>query len=89
MSKWLNPTEAAIGQFFSAEHVSSDPNNHCVPIYDVLQVPEDHDIIILVMPYLRNYDSPAFETIGETVDFFGQALKGLQFMHKHQVAHRF
>ena len=89
VSKSLHPFEAEIGNLFSSEPLSSDPDNHCVPIYDVLQVPGDDDSIIIVMPYLREYNSPRFETVGEAVDFFSQALKGIQFMHKHQVVHRF
>ena len=89
MSKSLHPSEATIAQFFSSEPLLSDPNNHCVPVYEILQVPEEDDHIIIVMPFLRKYHNPNFETIGEVVDFFSQALKGLQFMHQHRVAHRF
>ena len=89
VSKSLNPFEAAIAQFLSSEPLSSDPDNHCVPIYDILQVPEEEDHIIMVMPYLKPFDCPNFETIGEVIDFFTQALKGMQFMHRHNVAHRF
>jgi len=88
VSKSLHSTEATIGKFFSSEPLSSDPDNHCVPIYDVLQVRDDDDYIVLVMPFLRKYDSPNFETIGEVVDFFSQALKGMRFMHRYRVAHR-
>ena len=89
VAKSLHPFEATIGQLLSSEPLSSDPDNHCVPIYDVLQVPDADDYIIIVMPFLRDYNSPNFETIGEVVDFFGQALRGMQFMHNHHVAHRF
>jgi len=83
-----HPYEAAIGGFLSSEPLRSDPHNHCVPIYEVLQVPDDDDKILLVMPLLRSYNSPRFDTFGETVDFFKQIFEGLQFMHKHHVAHR-
>jgi len=83
-----HPFEADIGTFFSTDPLASQPSNHCVPIYDVLQVPEDEDIIILVMPLLRMYDDPRFDTFGEAVAFFKQIFEGLQFMHKHHVAHR-
>jgi len=88
VSKSLHPSEAKIAQFFSSEPLVSDPSNHCVPVYDILQVPEEDDRIIIIIPFLRKYDSPNFETIGEVVSFFSQALKGMQFMHQHRVAHR-
>jgi len=88
VSKSLHPSEATIAQFLSSEPLLSDPNNHCVPVYDILQVPNEDDRIIIIMPFLREYNSPNFETIGEIVGLFSQALKGMQFMHQHRVAHR-
>jgi hypothetical protein len=61
-----------IGRFLSSEPLASDPLNHCVPIYDVLQVPDDDDKVLLVMPLLRDYNSPRFDTFGEVLDFFKQ-----------------
>ena len=43
-----------------------------MPIYEVLKVPLENDKVILVMPLLRSWDEPAFETVGEGVDFFQQ-----------------
>jgi hypothetical protein len=43
-----------------------------VPIYEFLKVPGDDDKVILVMPLLRGWDRPEFETVGEGVDFFRQ-----------------
>lgn len=86
--KSLHPHEAEIGQYFSMDSVASDKHNHCIPIYKVLQVPDDDDLVILVMPFLRPHDDPAFDTIGEAVEFFGQVFEGLRFMHQHYVAHR-
>jgi len=82
------PHEAEIGTFFSEMSLASDPSNHCVPIYDILHVPDDHDLTLLVMPLLRTWDDPRFDTFGEAVAFFKQIFEGLQFMHKHRVAHR-
>jgi len=88
VEKSVHPHEADIGAFFSSEPLASDPANHCVPIQHVLQVPDDADKIILVMPLLCRYDKPRFDTFGEVVEFFRQIFEGLQFMHKHYVAHR-
>ncbi|KII92699.1 hypothetical protein PLICRDRAFT_481591 [Plicaturopsis crispa FD-325 SS-3] len=86
--KSVHPYEAEIGQFLSSDPLSQDPTNHCVPFLDVLQVPDDDDILIIVMPLLRDYDNPRFDTIGEAVDFLTQVIEGVHFMHKHHVAHR-
>ncbi|RDB25211.1 hypothetical protein Hypma_007478 [Hypsizygus marmoreus] len=82
------PDEARIGQLFSSEPLASHPSNRCIPIFDVLRVPNDDDTIILVMPVLYRNEVPPFETIGEIVDFCRQVFEGLRFMHEHHVAHR-
>ncbi|EGN92979.1 hypothetical protein SERLA73DRAFT_190357 [Serpula lacrymans var. lacrymans S7.3] len=86
--KSRHPFEADIGRYFSSGQLVKDPANHCVPIYEVIEVPKEQDKIMLVMPLLREYDDPPFDTFGEAVDCFRQIFEGLQFMHKHHVAHR-
>ena len=71
----VHPYEAEIGTYLSSEPLASDPKNHCVPIYDVLQVPDVDDRIILVMPLLRKYNRPPMQTFGESVDFFQQVFE--------------
>ena len=66
------PHEVEIAQFFSAEPLASNPKNCCVPIYDVLRIPNDEDAAILVMPLLYEFVQPLFETVGELVEFFRQ-----------------
>lgn len=88
ISKSLYPFEVEIGQFFSSPAMAKSAHNHCVPIYEALQVPDDENVCILVMPMLRPYDDPRFDTMGEAVEFFRQIFEGLQFMHQHHVAHR-
>jgi hypothetical protein len=70
--KSLHPFEIEIAKFLSADSLASDPRNHCVPILDVLQVPEDDDVMLLVMPFFRPYDKPCFDTFGEAVECFRQ-----------------
>lgn len=64
--------EQEIATYFSSKELADIPENHCVPIWEVMQVPDDNDIIILVMPLLRDCMSPAFETVGEVVEFLSQ-----------------
>lgn len=53
--------------------------NHCVPVYDVLSVPDEEDRVIIVMPLLQEYLRPPFGTIGEAVECFRQLFEvGLQ-----------
>ncbi|KAI0709588.1 kinase-like domain-containing protein [Cerioporus squamosus] len=86
--KSVHPYEVNIGRYLASPPLSDDPRNHCCPILDVLQDPRDPDIQLVVMPFLRQYNDPKFGTVGEAVEFFRQALEGLQFMHEHHVAHR-
>ncbi|KAL6303554.1 kinase-like domain-containing protein [Sparassis latifolia] len=88
VSKSTHPHEAEIGQFFSSEPLRSDPQNRCIAIHAVLQDPMDQDLIVLVMPFLRVYNDPRFDTVGEAVEFFRQIFVALQFMHHNHVAHR-
>ncbi|KAI0775850.1 kinase-like domain-containing protein [Trametes elegans] len=83
-----HPYEISIIQLFSSEPCASDPANHCIPAYEVLDVPDDTDLKIIVMPFLRKFFDPRFLTIGEAAEFFRQTFEGLQFMHAHNVAHR-
>ena len=67
----VHPYEVEIGQYFSSESLRDDPANHCVPIYEVIPIPEEPRVI-LVMPLLRDYVSPPFSTFGEVVECFRQ-----------------
>ncbi|KAJ7441498.1 hypothetical protein B0H11DRAFT_1882367, partial [Mycena galericulata] len=77
--------ELEIGTFFSQLR---DPRNHCVPIYETLHPPMHPDKAIIVMPLLREFRNPPFDTVGEIVDCFRQVPQGIQYMHRYQVAHR-
>ena len=104
VSRKIHPYEREIATMFSTEPLKSDPRNHCVPIFEVLDVPETDDFL-LVMPMLRAFNNPPFKAVGEAVEFFRQLfevclavlnlhasfdsdLQGLQFMHECHVAHR-
>ncbi|EGO25686.1 hypothetical protein SERLADRAFT_415165 [Serpula lacrymans var. lacrymans S7.9] len=88
ITKSRHPYEIEIGRLFSTEPLVSDLYNYSVPLYDVLDVPDDEDQALLVMPLLRPFHRPRFDTCGEVVDFFRQLFLGLRFIHKQHVAHR-
>ncbi|KDQ64115.1 hypothetical protein JAAARDRAFT_27739 [Jaapia argillacea MUCL 33604] len=81
-------TEIAIALFLASEKCKRDPRNHCVSIYDNFSDPLEPDISFIVMPLLRPFDDPEFGTVGEVLDFIGQTLEGLMFLHSVNVAHR-
>ncbi|THH20527.1 hypothetical protein EUX98_g8563 [Antrodiella citrinella] len=80
--------EITIARMLSSKDVSGNPNNHCVPVLDVLPDPLDSSNALLVMPYLRPFNSPPFEVVEEVMDFIRQTLEGLSFIHSQGVAHR-
>ncbi|KAN0084563.1 Protein kinase-like domain containing protein [Tylopilus felleus] len=87
VDKTYHPHEIDIAQYLSSQPLATSAN-HCVPIYDVLPVPDEQDKVIIVMPLLQVYIQPPFDTIGEAVECFRQLFEGLHCMHKHHVAHR-
>jgi hypothetical protein len=74
--------EAEIACLLSSQALRSDSRNHCVPILDVFTVTHTSNIFhqefnwtILVMPLLRKFDDPPFETVGDCVSFGQQMLE--------------
>jgi len=70
-----NDEETRIAQMLSAKELRADPRNHCVPIIEVIDDPDDDSISYMVMPLLRNADSPPFQYVKEIVDFIDQVLE--------------
>ncbi|KAI0806721.1 kinase-like domain-containing protein [Fomes fomentarius] len=77
--------ELHIAQFFTS---LPDPQNHCVPVFDVFPDPLNSQWSLVAMPFLRPFNDPDFHYLGEIVDMMDQTLEGLAFMHSHRVAHR-
>ena len=70
-----HPFEEDIARYLSSDPLSKDSRNHCVPLLDVLLPPlkdGGRDLRILVMPFLRPFDSPIFDTFGEAIDCIRQ-----------------
>ena len=70
-----HPEELKIAMLFNSEPLKSHPKNHCVPIFEVLDISEEEDKVILVMPLLCKFDRPRFDTVGEVVGFLEQVLQ--------------
>ncbi|KAI9443850.1 kinase-like domain-containing protein [Lactarius indigo] len=81
--------ELSIIRYFSSDELRNDPRNHCVPLLELLDTSGTKlEKKLMVMPFLRPFNHPRFQTFGEFVAFFIQICEGLQFMHKNNVAHR-
>ena len=65
--------ELRIMQLFSSSdsEVARDLRNHCVPLLDVIDIPNTRQKL-MVMPFLRSFNNPRFQTFGEFVAFFTQ-----------------
>ena len=98
-----HPEELDIARYMTG---LEDSRNHCVPLLDSFDAFDDPQRTILVMPLLKRFNDPPFETVWEVVECIGQLFEvrvarlppfqalsqieqGLQFMHDHNVAHRF
>ncbi|THU85928.1 hypothetical protein K435DRAFT_868768 [Dendrothele bispora CBS 962.96] len=88
-----NPTrELRMNESFRSGLIPVDnPHNHCVPVYEILQVPENDNTHLLVMPLLRDWlpywgDAP-FDTVGEALGFVRQIFEGVQLLHHNRIAH--
>lgn len=54
---------------------TSDPRNHCVPLFERILDEREPQSHFLVMPLLRRFDDPPFYAVGEVVDFVRQTLE--------------
>lgn len=70
-----NSHESRIAQMLSTKELRLDPRNHCAPVIEVVDDPDDDSLSYMVMPFLRNADSPPFQYIGEIIDFVNQILE--------------
>jgi len=65
--------EVEMARRLLTEPYLSDPCNHCIPIYDILTLPEEDGTVLLVMPFVYPWElQPKLKTIGETVEFLRQ-----------------
>ncbi len=61
--------EFEISVLFSSLPLSLYPRNHCIPVYEVLKFGTH---AILVLPTLRLFWDPPFDTVGEVLECFRQ-----------------
>lgn len=68
----MHPHEVEIAQYLCSGALTSDENNYSVPVVEVLHTPDTPEITIIVMPLLKRFDEPRFDTIGEVVECLRQ-----------------
>ncbi|KAJ6492472.1 kinase-like domain-containing protein [Mycena vitilis] len=83
-----HPEEIRIARLLGSPPHKDNPLNHSIPIFEVLQDPEDDDKQILVMPLFLVFHRPIFDTVAEVIDCFRQIFEGIQYMHQNFIAHR-
>ncbi|CAL1706270.1 unnamed protein product [Somion occarium] len=83
-----DPYEEELTRYLGSGPLALEPQNHCIPLLDVLHPPDEPNIIILVLPLLLPFNKPRFRTFGEAIDFMRQAFEGIKFLHDHLIAHR-
>jgi hypothetical protein len=66
--------EIRIALYLSSVEMTSDPRNRTVPILDVISLPGDK-YVLLVMPFLRVFNTPPFHCRSEVVEAFRQLLQ--------------
>ncbi|KAJ3512558.1 hypothetical protein NLJ89_g3445 [Agrocybe chaxingu] len=80
--------EEAVMRHLSSGPLALDPRNHCIPLLDVLRLPDPVNRTFLITPHLRPFTSPEFETVGEVVECIRQLFEGLHFLHENKIVHR-
>ncbi len=67
------PHELSITRYFSSPELRGDSRNHCVPLLELIDTANTKlDRRLMVMPFLRPFNDPRFQTFGEFVAFFTQ-----------------
>ena len=62
--------EIRIALYLSSVQMLSDPRNRTISVLDVIPVHNDPEVVLLIMPYLREFHSPPFHCRAEFVEAF-------------------
>lgn len=65
--------EEQIQRLLSSADMRTDPRNRTAPLLGVIDLPEpDNENVLLILPYLRLFDSPPFHCRAEVIEAFRQ-----------------
>lgn len=53
----------------------ADPRNRAMPLLDVILLPDDDEFTLVVMPLLREFDTPPFARRAEVIEALRQFLQ--------------
>ncbi|KAG8724769.1 hypothetical protein FRC09_014405 [Ceratobasidium sp. 395] len=79
--------EVKILEHFSSDVLKGDKENHVVPCLDTFPIPDVPGGMFIVTPLLSKYDRPQFWDLSDVHDFLEQIFEGLEYIHKHNIAH--
>ncbi|KAF8998442.1 hypothetical protein BDZ89DRAFT_1083204 [Hymenopellis radicata] len=79
--------ELSMLRFLSWHTDTQSPLNHTAPLLHVLPVPDDPEVVIAVMPKLRDFETPDFHCRREVLECLRQIIEGIGFMHGLNICH--
>ena len=77
--------EIRIALMLGTPPLSEDPINHSVPILDTFEDLTNPNVSYIVMPLLRDFDDPPFESVEDVFEFGEQLLEvGMPVADHHE-----
>lgn len=67
--------EIRIALMLGTPPLSEDPTNHSVPVIDTFEDATNPNVSYIVMPLLRDFDDPPFESVEDVLEFGEQLLE--------------
>lgn len=64
--------ELRVCQIFADPHTASLPQNYCLRLLDIVDIPNNPRECLIVLPLLLPFHIRPFETVGEAIEFFQQ-----------------
>ncbi|KAJ7480034.1 hypothetical protein B0H11DRAFT_2422641 [Mycena galericulata] len=68
-------SEISLASYFNSDVLREDPHNRTFRLLDIIYLPNDNDFALIVMPFLRLFDSPKFRDFEEVTEAMRQFLQ--------------
>ncbi|KAG1753458.1 kinase-like domain-containing protein [Suillus lakei] len=79
--------ELDIVRYLSAPAQQRDPMNHCIPILDLIDAPQDDLCFIVMEEWSANIFPEAPVSLGCLMQALHHCIEHIAFMHRHHIAH--
>lgn len=79
--------ELDIVRYLSAPAQQQDPMNHCIPILDLIDAPQDDLCFIVMEEWSANLFPETPVSLGYLVESLRHCIEHIAFMHRHRIAH--